>query len=68
MTTPHNIQRWTEQTKAAEGQSCSSSCHNSSYYLQESDIEFYKSANDGAGYGFDDLARELEANKDVIIP
>jgi len=51
-TTPHNIQRWTAQTDTiSSGGSCSSNCHNSEYYLRETDLEDY----------------EKDANKDVII-
>jgi thiosulfate/3-mercaptopyruvate sulfurtransferase len=67
LTTPHNIQRWTPQTKPAEGATCSAACHNSDYYLREQDVEQYSTANGDAGYGFDDIARELTANKEVII-
>jgi len=67
MTIPHNIQRWTPQTQVDEGQSCGSACHNSQYYLTADDIEYYKDANGAEGYGFDDIARELNANQDVII-
>jgi len=68
MTTPHNIQRWTDQTEVEEGQSCGAACHDSSYYLTEDDIALYENANGGAGYGYDDPARELQANSEVIIP
>ncbi|MBN2008711.1 hypothetical protein JW960_05155 [candidate division KSB1 bacterium] len=47
-TTPHNIQRWTEQTDTrTSGGSCSSKCHKSgTYYLTTSDLEdFEKDAN-----------------------
>jgi thiosulfate/3-mercaptopyruvate sulfurtransferase len=46
-TSPHNILRWTERTKVAEGQSCSDNCHiknvdgiwkNLRYYLFEEDL------------------------------
>lgn len=72
MATPHNIQRWTLQTIPREGQGCSSSCHNSEYYLDDKDIDKYKDANydettGEKGYGYDDIERERQANKNVII-
>jgi len=72
LTTPHNIQRWTPQTTVEEGQSCWLSCHNTSYYLTDDDIELYEEANYNddtgeSGYGYDNLTRERNANKDVII-
>ena len=68
LTTPHNIQRWTPQTEVSEGETCSTACHNSAYYLREEDVEQYATANGGEGYGFEDIARELNANQQVIIP
>ena len=73
MTIPHNIQRWTPQTQVAEGAGCSTACHNSQYYLRASDIALYENANYNedtgeTGYGYSGLTRELQANKDVIIP
>jgi thiosulfate/3-mercaptopyruvate sulfurtransferase len=68
LTTPHNIQRWTPQTTVGDGKGCMASCHDSDYYLTEEDVDYYEDANGGAGYGFDDLVRELNANRDVIIP
>ena len=72
LTTPHNIQRWTPQTEVDAGQDCSVLCHNSDYLLSSEDIEYYQDANyneetDEAGYGYDDLERERQANRDVII-
>ncbi len=73
ITTPHNIKRWTPQTAPEEGQTCSSSCHNTDFYLRTDDIDEYQDANYNAatgesGYGYDDIDREREANSEVIIP
>jgi hypothetical protein len=73
MTTPHNIRRWTPQTQVPEGNTCSSRCHGSNYYLRPEDIDYYEAANYNeetaeSGYGYDNIERERQANKDVIIP
>ena len=73
LTVPHNIQLWTPQTEAVDGETCSSVCHDSDYYLRSEDIEYYADANyqeetGESGYGYEDLELELQANKDVIIP
>jgi len=72
LTTPHNIKLWTPQTTVEEGQSCGISCHDTSYYLTDEDIELYENANYNettgeTGYGYDDISRERKANKNVII-
>ena len=72
MTTPHNTQRWTSQTITPKGQNCASACHNSDYYLRDEDIDYYENANYNEetgekGYGYDDIERERQANKEVII-
>ena len=73
MAKPHNIQLWTAQTETPEGASCDASCHNSNYYLREDDVYYYEKANydnetGESGYGYSDIEREIEANKNVIIP
>jgi len=72
LTTPHNIRTWTPQTTVAEGQSCGINCHDTDYYLTADDIDYYENANlnedtGESGYGFTDISREREANKNVII-
>ncbi|RMH72614.1 MAG: hypothetical protein D6675_04265 [Gemmatimonadetes bacterium] len=59
LATPHNIQRWTEQTTVEEGESCGSSCHDSDIYLRESDIELYNAS------GYEELERI--ANQPVFM-
>ncbi len=73
LTIPHNIQRWTPQTKTADGAACFAACHDSEYYLREKDVYYYENANydnktGETGYGYSDIERELTANKDVFIP
>ncbi len=63
-TSPHNIVRWTAQTTVEEGQSCSTSCHQTAdgpegFFLRESDL--YEA--DGTT-----PLPDYEANIEMVIP
>jgi len=49
--TPHNIQRWTDQTDNSGGGACFEKCHDSDYYLTLDDLQPY----------------ETEANRDIVM-